>query len=433
MKTFEDFVRILSGYVRRIRLDQDTRDSVRERLAAYADLHALTGKLPAAPRLSFFQPWNLRVLQGGFAVLLVMVSMGGMAYASNDALPGDRLYAVKTGIVEPLESALLSDARSKATWNAILAERRLIEAASLAAAGRLDEPVRIELEERFAYHAERSNSAAEEVRAKGDVAIALAIHSDLEARLSAHEDLFSYIASDETRPEAVKLLARIAEKRAVVAQERLQAETAVVGRSLAYGERQIEVAEKTTEEVARVAKANGIEAGSIDARITAAREALSSARASSAKGEGGVAYVATQVAARLTHEASILAKNRGILALAPSPSATSASEPAAAFRAAKEPQRNAKEPTDTVILLSVPQDDAEDAATTTEETKKDDAKEPKKSSRTETRSQDSQDDERSTKDNSSSSSSSSDPSSSGSTGSGPVRDLVKKVLSPLGR
>lgn len=412
------------------------RDVVRERLAAYADLHAISNTLPTRSRLSLFEPLSLRLLQGGFAALLIAVSMGGVAYASNGALPGDKLYAVKTQVVEPLESALLYDAKARATWNAILAERRLTEAATLATTDRLDEVTRIDLEERFARHAERSSGAAGEVRAKGDVAVALAVHSDLEARLSAHVDLFSYIASDAERPEAAKLLARIAEKRDTVAAERQETETEVSRRALAYGDRQIEVAERVTEEVARTTKVEGAAGGSIDARINAARVALESARASSARGEGGIAYVATQAAARFTHEASILARNRGILALAPQPIPTRAIESSSAsVPATEEASAAATGPADAaVMLLKIPESDDGDTATSTDaedandEESDRDKKNDKSSSdnsRGDDASQDSQDDEDSQNDSDSSSTSS-------SSGSDTIRNTVNTVRSVLG-
>lgn len=434
MKTFKDFVRHFSDATRHIQMQPRIRDMVREQLIAYADMHAIQGTLPRRSPITFLDVLPLRVFQGGFAVLLIAISMGGIAYASNDALPGERLYAVKTGVIEPLESALLYDAHTRATWNAILAERRLAEAATLATEGRLDEVTRVDLEERFTLHTERSNVAAEEVRAE----VALAVRSDLEARLNAHADLFSYIASSSERSEASKLLARIAEKRDVVAAERQKTETEVARRTLAYGSNQIDAAEEVTEELARTSRVEGAAGGSIEARINAAREAIRNARASNAKGEGGIAYVATQAAARFTHEASILAKNRGILALAPQPTATQATEEASAPAAASarpSPTAAPARRNDSVMLLKLPgllPNSDEDKATTTDDEDKDKkdedkgaAADPEDDSRDEDTSQDSQDDEDSSNDDDSTSSNT-------PTESRPIRDTVESVRSVLG-
>jgi len=336
MKKFDNFISQFTDYVRRIQMQPRIRDVVREQLSAYADLHALTeGTVLTATRSRFLERINVNIFRVGFAILIVAVGTGGVAYASHDALPGDTLYPVKVGVVERLESAMLYDAKTRATWNAILAERRLSEAAALAVRGELDEETRLKLEERFEYHAARSAIAADEVRAKGNVAVALAVHSDLEARLAAHADLFSYLATEEG--EAKKMLGTIARVRDTASAARQKTEAEIPGHLLAYDADDIDATASVTEEVARIAQGAGDTAtGGIDARITAARAALSSARDSMARDESGVAYVATQVAARLTHEASILSKNRSLIALgkpsapSPTPADTAAPAPAAA-------------------------------------------------------------------------------------------------------
>jgi len=378
MNTFKEFIAFLSEYVRGIQMQPDMRARMREHLISYADMHEVTDTAQKQSRVAIFEKLNLRVFQAGFAVVLVAVSAGGVAYASEDTLPGDTLYAVKVRVVEPLESALLTDAKTRATWNAILAERRLSEAATLASRGTLDEATRSDLETRFAIHAERSNEAADEVREEGDIAVALAVHSDLEARLTAHADLFSYLAESEATPEARKLLSVVAATRNRVAAERQEVETEVAARSLAYGGTQIDAAADHTEEVARTSgHSDDAAAGNIDARLVAARSAISSARASLAKDERGIAYVATQAAARFTHEASILAKNRNLIAFVP---ARDTSEKPSVAPAAKERPAQAARPVDTaVMLMSAPVMDTvstttTEATTTQKEVKEEDVK-----------------------------------------------------------
>jgi hypothetical protein len=352
MRTFKDFIRLFTDYVRRIQMQPSAHSALRERLTAYADLHELPAALPR-PVPTFFERLNLHALRAGFAVLVIAGSLGGVAYASHDALPGDPLYNIKVGMVEPLETALLYDAKSRATWNAILAERRLTEAAELASSGTLDSATRAQLEERLTLHTERAGEAARAVLTEGDAAVALAIHSDLEARLSAHADLFAYLSLSEDKPEAKELLAKIASARDRVSAERQKTEADVVTRQLAYEDADINEAESLTDEVARMAFGTEDPAsGNIGARITAARMALSSARESLANDERGVAFVSAQAAARFTHEAAIIAKNRGIIARAPQP------EAARPAQEAKEraPERHTK-PAQGLILLKIPGSD----------------------------------------------------------------------------
>ena len=351
---FDTFISQFSDQVRRIRFTESVQNTLRERLSAYADLHAVE-EVSAPERLAFLDRFKMRILQAGFAVFILAAGTGGVAYASGGALPGDTLYPVKVGFVEPLESALLTDAHSRATWNAMLAERRLSEAAALAVRGTLTEESRAHLEERFAYHTALSGGAADEVVESGDIALALAVRSDLEARLTAHSDLFAYLATEEGG-EAEKLQRAVARTRDSVAAERQKTEARIAERAIAYDDRQIAAAESMTESLTRSLESAGISDSAIESRLNAAREAFVSARSSLARDEDSIAYVATQAASRLTHEASILAKNRSIIAMG-LPERPATNDAAAATSPA------ASRPT---IMLKLPVPE-EDTATSTDE------------------------------------------------------------------
>lgn len=95
---------------------------------------------------------------------LVLVLVGaGTASAAQDALPGDALYPVKISILEKAESALARSPAAKAQVHAKLAERRLAEAQSLSAQGRLDGQKGAQLEVSFAAHAAAAEALAQEV------------------------------------------------------------------------------------------------------------------------------------------------------------------------------------------------------------------------------------------------------------------------------
>lgn len=295
-------------------------DVIRERLIAYADLHAVKEAKEKAAEVSLWAQMHMSVFRVGAALMVLAVGTGGLAYASENTLPGDALYSVKIGFVEPLESAILVAPKSRATWSAILAERRLTEAARLEARGELNEPTRIYLEDQFALHAARTDASVDEVRAGGDVVAALTLHSDLEARLSAHEDIFSLLSEyDEEgnpRNEAAKLHERVALAREIATAERMRAEEEASARALAYGPTNIDLAAQMTEEVARVALSGGADAaGAIEERLSAARGALAIARVALAENEEAGAFVAAQTATRLTQEAGILSKNRDLIAI----------------------------------------------------------------------------------------------------------------------
>ena len=327
MKKLETFIESFKDAVRLVRIEPAVRDSVRERLVAYADLHAVRevagrAKATAVETVSIWAQLHAHALRAGFAVFIALVGTSGIALASENTLPGDMLYPVKIGFVEPLETAMLVDAKSRATWNSILAERRLAEAAMLASNGALTEQNRILLQDQFELHVDRANSAASEVRTKGDIAGSLSVRSDLEARLVAHADIFGLMSNPEGIPEAPpnelgKLHRSIALKRDVVTAERMETEREASARMFAYSDSYIDAATAVTEDVARVAlSTGGAVFVDIDNRITAARDALTIARSALSRQEDGGAFIATQTATRLAHEAAILNKNRNVLAQA---------------------------------------------------------------------------------------------------------------------
>lgn len=315
-----DFLQSISDTVRRIRMQPRVRDVIRERLSAYADLHAVDTVASVISVHSLWTRFHMPILRVGAALMVLAVSTGGLAYASENALPGETLYNVKVGFVEPLESAMLVNPKSRATWHAILAERRLSEAARLEADGRLTPETREQLEARFALHAERASEEADAVIARGDVVAALALRSDLEARLSAHEDIFiglgEYDDTGAPKNEAAKLHGRIALTREIASALRMRTEAEASVFAFAYGADGIEHTEALTEEVARRAKVAGADTmGAVEERINAARGALAIARTALAENEDNGAYVAAQAATRLSQEAAILSKNRDLLAI----------------------------------------------------------------------------------------------------------------------
>lgn len=370
MKNIDTFIEAFKEIVRRVRMQPRVRDVVRERLVAYADLHAVReaasrAKQTAATNVSVWTHLHMHALRIGFAAVVAVVGTGGIALASENTLPGDVLYPVKIGFVEPLESAVLVDAKSKATWSAILAERRLTEAALLASTDTLDEQKRIMLEDQFELHVDRASTAASEVRAKGDIASALAVRSDLEARLVAHADIFAILsdterAEGEPASEVGKLQHSIAVKRDIISAERMESEREASERMFAYGSVNIDQATEITEDVARLAlSTGGAVFTEIDARISGARDALSVARDALSRKEDGGAYVATQTATRLAHEASILNKNRGVLAQASANRERAMhASPAAGASAAATASTPADEPQTSIMMMKLPTGDA---------------------------------------------------------------------------
>jgi hypothetical protein len=83
------------------------------------------------------------------AALILMLAGGGVAFAAEATLPGDKLYPVKVELTEPLRDSLAFSVSAKAYLEELKIERRLKEAAKLAAQGRLTDSVNAQIQKRI--------------------------------------------------------------------------------------------------------------------------------------------------------------------------------------------------------------------------------------------------------------------------------------------
>jgi len=101
-------------------------------------------------------------------LMAVSVVFGGgaaAAYASQDALPGDTLYPVKTA-VEQAEIAITTDAQTQAELHLELAQERAAEIQALAAEGRLD--LIPETAEDMQLHLQQAEQLAQQLAQEGN-------------------------------------------------------------------------------------------------------------------------------------------------------------------------------------------------------------------------------------------------------------------------
>lgn len=87
-----------------------------------------------APRRSPYMWFMRHGAQISAALLVLLVGTGGVASASESALPGDPLYVVKLRVTEPARTALIFDTEKKTAFKLERADRRLKEFALVAAA-----------------------------------------------------------------------------------------------------------------------------------------------------------------------------------------------------------------------------------------------------------------------------------------------------------
>lgn len=138
-------------------LSADERASMRSAISArIAASTAAAPRIPS-PYAGFFTTLLWQRSSAFVAVLAVLVAgTGGAAFASEDALPGEAMYAVKVKVAEPFSSLVAITPSAKATVATTRAERRLKEAEVLAARGELDEATAVELATRFTHSADEA-------------------------------------------------------------------------------------------------------------------------------------------------------------------------------------------------------------------------------------------------------------------------------------
>jgi len=164
---------------------------MRLELSAYADLHTLQERLPVVPTKSFLSVLMVRTrsLYAGALALVLIVAGGTQAsLAAEDAIPGDVLYPIKIALSEPLALTLAISSEQKAELSARFASRRVTEATQLSSEGRLDEKTADELATRFDTHVDALAKETQSLEANGDIAVSLAVRTDLEQKVSAQAE-----------------------------------------------------------------------------------------------------------------------------------------------------------------------------------------------------------------------------------------------------
>jgi len=126
------------------------------------------------------------------AVFAVVVIGGtGTAFAAEASLPGDLLYPVKLGVIEPVQVA--PDA--KADVETSLVSQRLDEIAQVTALGHDVDAADLAIAtDSLAVHVGAAQSAIETLSKQGDVGSALQANSDLSATLDSSTDILNAVS-----------------------------------------------------------------------------------------------------------------------------------------------------------------------------------------------------------------------------------------------
>lgn len=183
---------------KRVLLSESEQKKVRESLVSYMEMHPVRKNESVRQREQNHGSWflflNRHSMMAAIALILTLIC-GGTAYAAESSLPGDTLYPVKVSVNENVRTALALSSEDKAGWEARLTERRLEEAAKLAARGELKGDIEVRLAQKFEDHAEKVKARIAELEAEGETDAAAALSSRLETSLQVHEQILANLAS----------------------------------------------------------------------------------------------------------------------------------------------------------------------------------------------------------------------------------------------
>lgn len=172
-----------------------------DRRVVFARLMEHVGQHPAMLR----SPWKLYVSQYRFAyalasMVLILVTGGVTASAAGHSLPGDTLYPIKISVLEPLRGSLIRGAVPAANWAEEKTIRRLEEAETLAARGKLNVATVQMLKEGFAKSANEFTGLVQKPTAASSTAFVEA-RIDFGAKMSAHSQILASLASSSSQSE----------------------------------------------------------------------------------------------------------------------------------------------------------------------------------------------------------------------------------------
>lgn len=203
--------------------------ALRERLAAYADLHPGIAA-PATANGFFVFLSTRRFATYAFSFLLVLGVTGGVAAASEGSVPGEALYSIKIHVNEPLMTALAATNVDQAKVAAKIATRRADEAVTLASRGELSAQNQQYLSQEFTKSVAKAADRANKLAESGDTVAAANVQADFAANLAGEAQALGALSNSQTdgqRAATEKMLATVVSTSESVAPDDAGAATAV--------------------------------------------------------------------------------------------------------------------------------------------------------------------------------------------------------------
>lgn len=202
------FLKRLKG----VALSPNERLMMRERLAAYADMHPALD--PAASNntvLAFFSSRRFSLYAGALMAVLIVTS--GVTFAAEGSVPGESLYSLKVHVNEPVMTAFSPTATGQAKVAAEIATRRADEAVVLASRGRLTTEHQEYLSQEFESRLKIATRKTDELAQAGKSVEAATVKAMLAANIAGEAQALGAVNDErnEGRREFLRVLVAVNE------------------------------------------------------------------------------------------------------------------------------------------------------------------------------------------------------------------------------
>lgn len=171
------------------KLNAEERAEMRNSFMDFMEAHppVIVHSIPS-PYMQFFRA-------PAFTLATALLVLGGTAYASEQSLPTDFLYPVKTEILEPVfVTGLARSSESKARASNTLIERRLDEASELHEKGRLNTETSSYIAGEVGNETVVAVAHVRKVRESGNTVAALTLGTNIETTLEAHSEVLDSLS-----------------------------------------------------------------------------------------------------------------------------------------------------------------------------------------------------------------------------------------------
>ncbi len=176
MKSFEEKI----AHIQKIKMSGSEKETVRAHLLQYMEQSPRGGASVPVHSPYMHRVFGMPLMRGlVLGALVLVVSGGGLVFASESALPGDALYKMKIHVTENIRGVLAVNTEAKARWQADRVDTRLNEMAELKTEGRLENGPLVEAQVAFTENTEALSKSLTKLTLEGKQAVRTSIINTL--------------------------------------------------------------------------------------------------------------------------------------------------------------------------------------------------------------------------------------------------------------